>query len=200
MKLTVTIFFLATRAFADPGDRIDQCHLDNDGALRCSTANRLANAAMKAVVDRLRGYDRDQRLADVTVIVRHWREGQRGECREDNFWVWQITDAYSFPGISPGLKIQWLEGCAKTFATWLFKKENHGWKPGWPAYVNTNIQIDRADMKGVPKKCAAQVEYLVSADQEWLAAAKAAPDEDWSGDYAGRKNSVRALSECIEGE
>jgi|CXWL01.1.fsa_nt_gi hypothetical protein len=193
----------AAMAWSDEGDRLDQCRLDRSGALHCSTPNRRSAAAMKAVLDMVSGFDRDERTEEVRNIVQVWFDAQKGPCKDESFYVSDIMNAYSYPGLDPGEGIEKLTGCAKEFATWLFKKENHGLPPGTVAWANTVMLQDREDVKQV-KGCTKEVKALLAAGKAWLAAEKATVattrDGEWPSkpQYDARKAAVAALNACLE--
>lgn len=205
------------RADAGDGDRIDECRLARNGALYCSTPNRRNAAALKAVLDTVSGFDRDEREEEVMNIVQHWKARQKGPCRDAAISVRSdVMNAYSYPGLSTGEHIDELEGCTKQFALWLFKQENHGLPPGDVAWANTVMLQDREDVKTV-KGCAGEVKALLGAGKAWLDAEKLfakvkaknlypPPDADKTAEEAAqekrraREVAVRRLNACLDGE
>lgn len=220
MRRTLTTLVLATAmslgtpfAFADEGDVIDKCWLAADDVLRCSTPNRRAALIDKALLERVRGFDLSERLSYIRAVAVAWLDRQPASCRDAAIDVDRVFNAYNAPGTDNGLDIAKLENsCERAFATWLFKKENHGMPPGEVARVNTMVTEDVVWAKEYAKECRAESKAVVKVARAWLAATKlldkasrketlpdatASLEQKAQDAFDERQVAVRALNACI---
>jgi hypothetical protein len=196
-------------ARADDGNAIDQCWLDQDDGLRCSTPNRRSAAAQRFVWKSVLGYDIDERRQFVAKAAMAWLKHQKGRCASAEIDVQDVFNAYNGPG-NDGLPInEMADPCSKQFALWLFKQENQGMPPGMGAAATTLTNQETAAAREASKKCPKAAKELIKALHEWVAAAKAfdrakdldgSPEDDALKEKAHSKDeATRALNACLDG-
>lgn len=161
-------------AAADDGDVIDQCSLDGNDVLHCSTPNRRDAHIDKILMQNIRGYDIDERQQYVGAVASAWLDRQREPCQSAGISIQNVFNAYNAPGTDNGVHIAELEDpCERAFATWLFKKENHGMPPGQVAHVNTMVLEDISWAHDESRGCPKEASGVIRAARAWLAAEKA---------------------------
>jgi len=201
-------------AIADEDDVIDQCWLDNNDVLHCSTPNRRAAQIDKMLMTLIHGYNIDEREQYLLVVARAWLKRQSEPCHSAEISIQNIFNAYNAPGKDDGTHIADLEDkCERLFATWLFKKENHGMSPGEVARVNTVVLDDIDWAKSESRGCRKEANKMVDSARKWLATEKALDSEkrkDPSSEetktaerntdekYAEKESAVKALNDCID--
>lgn len=207
--LMAVILFSSGISYADNGDIIDRCHLDASGMPHCSTPNRRDAAASKAVLESVAGFDMDERMAYLVTAAEKWSIRQKGQCHGKEIDTGKVLNAYNYPGKDDGKDINDLEDtCDKEFATWLFRKENHGHLPSVLARVLTVVIEETAVARQAMKSCPKEAKGYIKALQAWLAAEKALEAtnlenkekarEKAQEKYDARGDSVKSLNSCLE--